>query len=131
MLILLPPSETKRSGGRSAPLTLGQLALPALAPQRQRAVDALVELSDDPAEAARVLKLGSRQLGEIDVNAALRSAPTMAAVDRYTGVLYDALAADTLESSARRWLGAHVMIHSAPLGPVRKIEMIMKMPQTV
>ncbi len=45
MLILLPPSETKRPGGRGAPLDVGRLALPALAPQRDRVVDALVVLA--------------------------------------------------------------------------------------
>ena len=124
MLILLPPSETKRPGGRSSGLDLGRLALPALTAQRERAVDALVELSSDPIEAARVLGLGPRQLDEIEVNAALRTSPTMAAIDRYTGVLYDALAANTLDAAARRWLGANVMIHSAPFGPVGALDPI-------
>lgn len=124
MLILLPPSETKRPGGSPKPLDLDALALPTLTPQRQGAVDALVELSQDPAVAARVLGLSSRQMGEIEVNAALRTAPTMSAVDRYTGVLYDALAADALDAAARRWLGAHVLIHSAPFGPVGALDRV-------
>lgn len=123
MLILLPPSETKRPGGTGS-LDLSALALPSLMPSRQKAVDALVELSSDSALAARVLGLGPRQLGEIEVNSALRTAPVMAAVDRYTGVLYDALAAGELGPAARRWLGSHVMIHSAPFGPVGALDPI-------
>ncbi|TQJ32569.1 YaaA family protein [Microbacterium sp. SLBN-146] len=122
MLILLPPSETKRPGGTSAPLDIDGLAYPSLAPARQRVVDALVELAHDVDAAARVLKLSERQRIEVADNAALRSSPTMPAVDRYTGVLYDALGADTLDSSARRWLGRHVAIHSAPLGPVSALD---------
>jgi len=124
MLLLLPPSETKRPGGEGAPLDLDTLALPALRPQRVATVDALVALSADEDEAARVLKLSARQRGEVAVNAALRDAPTMAAVDRYTGVLFDALAGDTLDATARAWLGAHVMIHSAPFGPVGALDPI-------
>lgn len=124
MLILLPPSETKRPGGTPAPLDLERLALPMLTPQRRDAVEALVEMSEDPSEAGRVLGLSPRQLGEIEVNAAVRTAPTMAAIDRYTGVLYDALAADTLDPAARRWLGSHAMIHSAPFGPVGALDRI-------
>lgn len=124
MLILLPPSETKRPGGTARRLNVDGLVLPVLAPQRRSAVDALVALSDDPVTAARVLGLSPRQLGEIDANAALRTAPTMAAIDRYTGVLYDALGADTLDAAARRWLGSHVLIHSAPLGPVGALDRI-------
>lgn len=124
MLILIPPSETKRAGGDGPPLDVGGLAVPQLAPARTSVVDAVVALSATPELAARVLKLSERQRGEIGVNAVLRSAPTLPAVDRYTGVLYDALDAGTLRSAARRWLGAHVLIHSAPFGPVGALDQI-------
>ena len=124
MLILLPPSETKRAGGRARPLDLASLALPSLLPQRERVADALVALAQDPDAAARVLKLSERQRGEIDDNRALHTAATMPAVDRYTGVLYDALDAPTLPAPARRWLGGHVLIHSAPFGPVGALDAI-------
>jgi cytoplasmic iron level regulating protein YaaA (DUF328/UPF0246 family) len=122
MLILLPPSETKRPGGSGRPLQLDRLALPSLAPQREACLSALTTLSADQEEAARVLKLGATQRGEIAVNAALRDAPTMPAIDRYTGVLYDALDAASLDPAARRWLGVHVLVHSAPLGPVGALD---------
>jgi uncharacterized protein len=124
MLILLPPSETKRAGGSRGPLRIDALAFPTLAAPRGLVVDALVSLSDDEAEASRVLKLGATQRGEVAVNAALRDAPVMAAVDRYTGVLYDALDAASLDAAARRWLGRNVAIHSAPFGPVRALDRI-------
>ena len=124
MLILLPPSETKRPGGRRRAVELGALALPSLQPQREAVVASLVALSEDETEAARVLKLGATQRGEVEVNAALRSAPTMAAIDRYTGVLYDALDAASLTPSARAWVGRSVLIHSAPFGPVGALDPI-------
>lgn len=124
MLVLLPPSETKRAGGEGAPWDAASLRLPQLAPQREAVVSALVELSRDEDAAARVLKLSARQRGEIAVNAALRSSPTMPAVDRYTGVLFDALDASSLDARARRWLGEHVLIHSAPFGPVSALDPI-------
>lgn len=124
MLVLLPPSETKRSGGGSSVLNLGTLALPQLRAQRESVLDALEALSTDAEAAARVLGLGATQRGEIQVNARVRRAPTMAAIDRYTGVLYDALDAASLDAGARRWLGAHVLIHTAPLGPVGALDRI-------
>ncbi|MFJ4037824.1 YaaA family protein [Microbacterium sp. NPDC090007] len=124
MLVLLPPSETKRPGGEGAPLDVDALALPALRPQRESVIDALIALSADEDEAARVLKLSARRRHEIADNAALRTAATMPAVDRYTGVLFDALDADTLDDAARSWLGAHVGIHSAPFGPVGALDAI-------
>lgn len=124
MLVLLPPSETKRPGGAGAPLDIGRLAFPVLREPREAVVDALVALSADEDAAARVLKLSAKRRHEIADNAALRTAPTLAAVDRYTGVLYDALDAASLDGEARSWLGAHVAIHSAPLGPVGALDRI-------
>ncbi|KDA04833.1 hypothetical protein DC31_04745 [Microbacterium sp. CH12i] len=124
MKILLPPSETKRAGGSGKPLSLEKLAFSSLTPQRASIVDALVALAADPVEARRVLKLSERQLTDIEDNRVLRSAPTMPAVDRYTGVLFDALDATTLDSASRRWLGSHVWIHSAPFGLISALDAI-------
>lgn len=123
MLILLPPSETKRPGGSRRPLDIEGLALPQLTPQRNAAIDALAALAASP-DAARVLKLGATQAGEASLNAVLRTAPTLPAIDRYTGVLFDALGAASLDTSARRWLGTHALIHSAPFGPVGALDRI-------
>lgn len=124
MKILLPPSETKREGGDGAPLDLEALALPALQQHRSAVVDALIDLAADEAASRRVLKLSERQVGDVGHNRVLRTAPTMAAVDRYTGVLFDALDAPSLPAAARRWLGGHVWIHSAPLGPVGALDAV-------
>ncbi|WP_336645226.1 peroxide stress protein YaaA [Microbacterium sp. USHLN186] len=124
MRILLPPSETKRPGGTGAPLRLDRLALPSLAVARTEVLDALVALSADPVAARKVLKLSDRQAGDVEHNRMLRDAPTMAAVDRYTGVLFDALDAASLDGRARQWLGRHVLINSAPLGPIGALDEI-------
>ncbi|MDF2509391.1 MAG: peroxide stress protein YaaA [Microbacterium sp.] len=122
MKILLPPSETKREGGHDAPLELASLSLPSLNVHRSAVLDALVDLAADEDASRRVLKLSERQRGEISHNRRLRTAPTMPAVDRYTGVLFDALDAPSLSATSRRWLGEHVWIHSAPLGPVGALD---------
>ena len=124
MLILLPPSETKRSGGRARPLDLSALALPRLLPQREAVAGTLVALSADEDAAARVLKLSARQRGEIADNAALRTAPTMPAVDRYTGVLYDALDFASL-TKARKARGLEaILVGSALFGLVGAADQI-------
>jgi uncharacterized protein len=124
MLILLPPSETKRPGGDGAPWPKTSPSFPSLRRVRAQVARALVELSADADTAARVLKLSDRQRGDIAANAALRKSPTMPAVDRYTGVLFDALDAASLDAAAREWLGAHVAIQSAPFGPVGALDLI-------
>lgn len=122
MKILLPPSETKLEGGDGSPLDLDSLVLPSLNERRSAVLEALIDLAADEEAARRVLKLSERRRGDIAHNRALRSSPTMPAIDRYTGVLFDALDARSLSAVSRRWLGEHVWIHSAPLGPVGALD---------
>ncbi len=124
MKILLPPSETKREGGADARFAPASLALPSLSASRRATVAALVDLAKDPDAARRVLKLSERQLGDIAHNRKLRTAPTMPAIDRYTGVLFDALDARSLDASARAHLHERIWIHSAPFGPVAALDAI-------
>ncbi|WP_410614002.1 peroxide stress protein YaaA [Amycolatopsis sp. lyj-109] len=91
MLVLLPPSETKADGGRGGPLDLDGLSFPELNPARAKLADALVALAADVPASVAVLGLTERQAGEVARNAQLWTSPTMPALRRYTGVLYDAL----------------------------------------
>ncbi|HET7666755.1 MAG TPA: hypothetical protein VFK56_11960, partial [Mycobacterium sp.] len=91
MIVLLPPSETKRAGGAGPPLSLAALSSPALGSLRASLVDELVELAADRSACRRALGLSASQDAEIDRNAALRTSPTLPAISRYTGVLYDTL----------------------------------------
>jgi cytoplasmic iron level regulating protein YaaA (DUF328/UPF0246 family) len=117
MLVLLPPSETKRDGGlESSSLDLTALRYPELTPQRKAALSALKTLSRNLAISTGALGLGPRQRFEIDRNRVITTSPVMPAIDRYTGVLYDGLGAESLPSAAREWVGEHVLISSALFG---------------
>ncbi|UCR90135.1 YaaA family protein [Mycetocola spongiae] len=127
MLILLPPSETKRQDEPGAFLSPGTdmlagLSFPELTPIRAELLADLGVLCADPEAAARALKLGPKLAHEVALNLGLRSAPLMPALQRYTGVLFDALDFDSLDAAARRYAAAHVLIQSAPLGPVGALE---------
>jgi cytoplasmic iron level regulating protein YaaA (DUF328/UPF0246 family) len=124
LFVLLPPSETKRSGGGFLPLSLDTLAFPALTARRGAVTSALAALSDDVDASVRALKLGRTQLGEIERNAALLTSPTTSVIDRYTGVLYDALSAETLSGQGRAFAGKHLLVHSALLGPVGGLDLV-------
>ncbi|NDH64845.1 MAG: peroxide stress protein YaaA [Microbacteriaceae bacterium] len=92
MLFLLPPSETKDVGGK--PLNIGQVALTfgQLNEARDLVYAALRELCEGDGDlAAKVLGLGKKQLGDLQVNLEVQTAPIMPALDRYTGTLYDGL----------------------------------------
>lgn len=124
MQILLPPSETKRTGGDavfdSTLLTLGD----ELAAARARVRAALESVSRDESAAAKALKLGVKNRNERLRNLELDGAAAMPAIERYTGVLYDALDAHALDESARRWIDAHVWVQSALFGLLRSSDLI-------
>ncbi|TFB48680.1 YaaA family protein [Cryobacterium tagatosivorans] len=124
MLILLPPSETKRDGGEGGSFDSKSLGYPSLNAQRRVLVRELRALARDPEAMMAALKLGRTQAAEVQRNRALTTSPTMAALDRYTGVLYDALDAPTLSAAARDFAGRHVVVHSALFGPVGALDLV-------
>ena len=120
MLLLLPPSETKRDGveGGTA-LDFDALSFPELTPQRRAAVAALRRLSRRVADSTAALHLGATQRFEIDRNRAIATSPTMPALERYTGVLYDALGVPSLTTAERAFAHEHLVVHSALFGLLR------------
>jgi cytoplasmic iron level regulating protein YaaA (DUF328/UPF0246 family) len=119
VLVLLPPSETKQPGGDGPALRLDALSHPALGSLRAQLLDELVTLAADVPASRRALGISPAQDAEIARNAALRSAPTLPAIARYTGVLYDALDYPTLTPAARRRAHERVLVGSALFGVVR------------
>jgi cytoplasmic iron level regulating protein YaaA (DUF328/UPF0246 family) len=119
VIVLLPPSETKRAGGAGPPLSLEALSSPALGPLRASLVDELVELAADRSACRRALGISASQDAEIDRNATLRTAATLPAISRYTGVLYDALDIESLRGAAAARARARLAIGSALFGLLR------------
>ncbi|MGO3147990.1 MAG: YaaA family protein [Leucobacter sp.] len=116
MLVLLPPSETKRFGGRQQ-FAYTQLSRDSqLEEVRKRVSEALISVSRDEAAAVKALKLGVKNREEREFNLRLDSSGAMAAIERYTGVLYDAIQIESLDDGARSWIDAHVAVQSALFG---------------
>lgn len=124
MLILLPPSETKAPGGTGPALELAALPWPELTPTRARLLDTLADLAADLPAARAALNVTAAKDPEIAANLTLRSAPTMPALDRYTGVLYDALDARSLTRAQRGRADGRLVIASALFGAVRATDAI-------
>lgn len=117
MLLILPPSETKRDGGvPGSSLELDALAFLQLQREREIAIESLKRLSRSVADSTAALGLGPTQRFEIERNRSLLESPTMPAIERYTGVVYDALDAATLSDGARAFASRHVAIGSALFG---------------
>ena len=108
-LILIPPSEGKALGGEYDPWTT------------------------DPSDATAPLREGLRKMfgvkGDaltrtVDANSSLDDAPTLPAIERYEGVLYQHLDAPSLGKRARRTLDSQVRILSGLWGFVTPSELI-------
>lgn len=115
MLIVLPPSETKAPGGTDAAMSL---SFPSLDAVRTSLIDVLTATDVDIQ--MRELKVPAGKRAEAEENLALRAAPVMPAIQRYTGVLYDALDAPSLPDEAL----ARLAVGSALFGVARAGDLI-------
>jgi uncharacterized protein len=118
VLVLLPPSETKSLGGNGAPLDLATLTAPELTEVRTEVAEALVKLADDLPASRAALGLSPKQDAEIVRNAELWTSPTRPALERYTGVLYDALDVGSMTRGQRARAGRRLAVGSALFGLV-------------
>ena len=125
VLILLPPSEAKLAPRRGKPLDLATLSSPSLTGAREEVLDALVALcSGDREEAARVLEVPRTQPELVELDAAVRSAPTARADAVYAGILYEALDLGSLPPVGRRRATARVRVTSSLFGLVSPVDRI-------
>ncbi len=123
MRVLLPPSETKAAGGRGRALAItdGPLA----AHRREMLAALAVLLDGDPDLAAQALLLPPGVVTQaLAANRTVLSAPTMPALRRYRGVVYDGLDHTGLSPRARRLAGRNTVILSGLWGAVRGDEPI-------
>jgi cytoplasmic iron level regulating protein YaaA (DUF328/UPF0246 family) len=113
MLFLIPPSETKATGGRSINITQAHLTFGGLDSTRDQVIDAYIRSSGD---------------------AGIRSAKTMPAINRYSGTLYAAIhgrglkgtptANNTLNSNELARARTMVLIQSALFGAIAATDLI-------
>ncbi len=117
-LVLLPPSEGKAPGGSGSPWRSAGFALD-LGDERATVVTALVAAMRRTTGQADLLGVKGDALERaVAANRSVDDAPTLPAIERYTGVLYDALDAGSLGPAARRSLGRRVLILSGLWGAV-------------
>ena len=125
-MILLPPSEGKATGGKGPPWESVDQSFPALADPRREVVHALVEaMGGSPETRSKLLGVKATKAEEATaVNLDVATAPTMPAIDRYTGVLYDALNYPSLPAKVRRGVDRQVVVFSGLWGVVRPTDPI-------
>jgi hypothetical protein len=124
-LILLPPSEGKASGGEGPPLDYESLSFDELNATRALMAKSLAQLSGKPRVAQKILGVKGVALETArSDNAGLVDAPTLPAIERYTGVMYDAIDHKSLGKNAKACFGQNTIIMSGLFGIVRPFDMI-------
>lgn len=118
-LILLPPSEGKAPDGDGPAWERGSLSID-LDVERARVIRALnAAMKGNEASRSKLLDVkGKALVAATAANRAVAKAPTLPAIERYTGVLYDALDHRSLSAVHRRRLDASVVIFSGLWGAV-------------
>ncbi len=124
MLLLLPPSETKRIGGSNLTIEQVHLSYGQLNEARDLVLEDLLKLCKKRDLAAKVLKLSQKQLGEIDFNLSIKTAPTMPAYQRYEGTLYKAIDVESFSAHEVEQMRAHVLMQSALFGLISATDRI-------
>lgn len=96
----------------------------ALDPTRLQLITKLEKLCKSPKKAQEALKLGKKSQAESAKNLELWTAPTMPALERYTGTVYDAIDYQTLSPAAIERANQKVFIQSALFGLLPAMEQI-------
>ncbi|MCX6404451.1 MAG: peroxide stress protein YaaA [Actinobacteria bacterium] len=118
-IVLLPPSESKLSPVSGAKLHLESLQYSELTQKRTKAITELMKLSSGKQpKALSVLGISKKQEFELIRNQNLLTAPTAPAWQIYSGVLFEALDAQSLTSAQLKKLCELTYVQSALFGLV-------------
>lgn len=124
MKILLAPSETKKSGGDLS-FNPSTLLFDALLPYRTKLLHAYINILQKGDMPTLSKMFGLKK--EADILAQKKDIIhelTMKAIQRYTGVAFDYLDYEALETSAQTYIDEHVILFSNLFGPIRASDLI-------
>ena len=124
MKILLAPSETKKIGGELS-FNPNTLLFETLAPHRMKLLHAYTNVLQQGDMQVLSKIFGIKKEADIlkhkkDIIHEL----TMKAIERYTGVAFDYLKYEDLNSSAQTYIDNHVILFSNLFGPIRSSDLI-------
>ena len=124
MLIIVPPSESKRPPARSGDVVdLDGLSFPELTPTRRAVAEALMRTSAG-LDAFRRLYVGPSIAAEVAANTHLFELPVVPVLDLYTGPLHEGLDAAGLSPAGTARADRSLVVNSALWGLLRPTDRV-------
>jgi len=124
MKILLAPSETKVVGGET-PFQPEELFFKALHPLQQQIVTRYQNTLLNASDEALSQMLGIKKLDNIPhYRNAIVHAPTVKAIERYSGVAFDYMGYSRLDTHAQTYIDNHVILFSNLFGILKANDLI-------
>ena len=124
MLIILPPSESKRlPPGQGQPVDLEALSFPELTAVRNQVLDAMIATST-LADATRRLQVGPSVAGQVAQNAFVRELPVVPVLEVYTGPLHTGLNAGSWSNATAERAKRDLVVASPLWGLLRPTDEI-------
>jgi len=124
MKILLAPSETKKIGG-SEPFIQNTLLFKSLLPHRTKLLHTYINILQKGDMQVLSKMFGLKK--EADILAHKKDIIhelTMKAIERYTGVAFDYLGYEKLDTNTQHYIDSHVILFSNLFGPIRASDLI-------
>jgi len=124
MKILLAPSETKKTGGKDS-FTPSSLLFNELVPHRKKLLHTYINILQQGDMKVLSKMFGIKKEADIlkykkDIIHEL----TMKAIERYTGVAFDYLGYEKLDTTAQTFIDNNVILFSNLFGPIRSSDLI-------
>ncbi|MGB5868516.1 MAG: YaaA family protein [Arcobacteraceae bacterium] len=125
MKILLAPAETKQEGGENPPYRMKNFEFNQFFSTRDKIVQYYDEFIKNSTLDELSKWFGLKNLKECEkYQHSILDKPTMKAILRYTGVAFDALDYQNLDSSIQKYCDEHIILFSNLFGPLKASDLI-------
>ena len=125
MKILLAPAETKKSGGEEKEFHEDNFSFASHFEKREEIFEIYENLLKNSSIEELKVWFGLKNEKEVTrYKESLKNKPSMKAIQRYTGVAFDALDYENLSGDAQKYVDENVVLFSNLFGPIRANDLI-------
>jgi cytoplasmic iron level regulating protein YaaA (DUF328/UPF0246 family) len=125
MKILLAPAEIKQCGGDGKPFCKDNFSFPSIFESQKEVFDSYEEFISKSSLEELSKWFGIKKMDEVEkYSQSLKEKPTMKAIQRYSGVAFDAIEYENLRTSSQEYIDNNVLIFSNLFGVVKADDLI-------